>query len=233
MALFSVVLPLAEITFLTPPSSGATVTGMTFSMPILMALLFVTVLVGLLVIRPALRGPLTSRHRARPSRSKPSRRPRHASPTQALTNPILVDGSNVMHWKDERPEILPVQSVIRELKRRGFTPGVVFDANAGYKLAGRYINELEFATLLDLPESQIFVVPKGAQADPYLLDAARSFEARIVTRDRFRDWAEAHPEVRKQGFLIRGGYRDSGEFWLEEAAPSKATNTDAPTAPVP
>jgi hypothetical protein len=95
------------------------------------------------------------------------------------------------------------------------------------------MNELEFAMLLDLPESQIFVVPKGTQADPYLLDAARGFEARIVTRDRFRDWAEAHPEVKERGFLIRGGYRDSGEFWLEEAAPSQATKTGEPTAPAP
>lgn len=228
MALFSPVLPLAEITFLTPASSGTTAAGMTFSTPVLVALLLVTVLVGLIVIRSALRGPLTPRHRRRAPKSNRRGRPRHAGPTQTLTNPILVDGSNVMHWKDERPEILPVQSVIRELKRRGFTPGVVFDANAGYKLAGRYINELEFASLLDLPDSQIFVVPKGTQADPYLLDAARGFQARIVTRDRFRDWAEAHPEVTKQGFLIRGGYRDSGEFWLEEAAPSPATESTAP-----
>jgi hypothetical protein len=233
MAIFSVVLPLAEITFLTPPSSGANTTGMTFSTPVLIVLLLVTVLVGLMVIRPALRGPQQSRHRRSQPRSSRSGRPRHTGPTQALTNPILVDGSNVMHWKDERPEILPVQSVVRELKHRGFTPGVVFDANAGYKLAGRYMNELEFAMLLDLPESQIFVVPKGTQADPYLLDAARSFEARIVTRDRFRDWAEPHPEVRERGFLIRGGYRDSGEFWLEEAAPSQATKTWEPTAPDP
>ncbi len=124
-----------------------------------------------------------------------------------------------MHWKDNNPQILPVQSAVRELQRRGFTPGVVFDANAGYKLHGRYMNEWDFSMLLDLPESQIFVVPKGTQADPYLLDAARGFGARVVTLDRFRDWAEAHPEVTERGFLIRGGYRSSGEFWLDDAAP--------------
>lgn len=133
---------------------------------------------------------------------------------------ILIDGSNVMHWKDDRPDILPVQSAVRELTRRGFTPGVVFDANAGYKLRSRYLSERDFSRLLDLPESQIFVVPKGTQADPYLLDAAQEFGARVVTRDRFRDWAEAHPEVKEPGFLIRGGFRDTGEFWLAEVTPS-------------
>jgi hypothetical protein len=43
-----------------------------------------------------------------------------------------------------------------------------------------------------------------------------------VTRDRFRDWAEAYPEVKETGFMIRGGYRDSGELWLDEALPSAA-----------
>jgi hypothetical protein len=130
-----------------------------------------------------------------------------------------------MHWKDEVPHIMPVQAVVHELKRRGFTPGVVFDANAGYKLNGRYMTEEDFSVLLDLPESQIFVVPKGTQADPYLLDAARGFGARVVTLDRFRDWAEAHPEVKEPGFLVRGGFRSSGEFWLAEASPLPATET--------
>ncbi len=124
-----------------------------------------------------------------------------------------------MHWKEDTPQIMPVKSVVQELKRRGFTPGVVFDANAGHKLAGRYLNERDFATMLGLPASQIFVVPKGRQADPYLLDAARGFGARVVTLDRFRDWAEVHPEVKEPGFLVRGGYRSSGEFWLGEATP--------------
>ncbi|TAG09915.1 MAG: hypothetical protein EAZ40_17895 [Rhodobacterales bacterium] len=140
--------------------------------------------------------------------------------TTALSNPILIDGSNVMHWKDEKADILPVQLAVRELTRRGFTPGVVFDANAGYKLQGRYMSEWDFSILLFLPESQIFVVPKGTQADPYLLDAARGFGASVVTRDRFRDWADAYPEVKEPGFLVRGGFRDTGEFWLAEVAPS-------------
>lgn len=37
--------------------------------------------------------------------------------------------------------------------------------------------------------------------------------ARIVTNDRYRDWAEAHPEIATPGHLIRGGWRE-GKLWL-------------------
>lgn len=220
MTLTFLVLPLAEITFLTPASGGAGGEGITISQPVLMIVLLVAVLIGFRTIKAALRAPPRSRRRnQRRPKSRRGGRSSHPRPTGKLRNPILVDGSNVMHWKDEKPQILPVKSVVRELERRGFTPGVVFDANAGYKLEDRYMNERDFSALLGLPESQVFVVPKGTPADPYLLDAARGFGASVVTLDRFRDWAEAHPEVKEPGFLIRGGYRTNGEFWLAEARP--------------
>jgi hypothetical protein len=227
--LFSVFLPLAEITFLTPPRSSGGTSGEFELSPVVLAVLAVTALVAIRVLRSSLRGSRPPRRRNTRKPRKPRHDGRSATRQQSpkLRNPILVDGSNVMHWKDDTPQIMPVQSVVNELKRRGFTPGVVFDANAGYKLAGKYMNEREFAYLLDLPESQVFVVPKGTPADPYLLDAARGFAARVVTLDRFRDWAEAHPEVKEPGFLIRGGYRNTGEFWLAEAeaAPVAAVTT--------
>jgi Zc3h12a-like Ribonuclease NYN domain len=128
---------------------------------------------------------------------------------------ILVDGSNVMHWMDNTPRIETVRAVVSELMMRGYSPGVVFDANAGYKIGATYKGERELGRLVGLPQDRVFVVPKGKQADPYLLDAARDLGATVVTNDRFRDWAEAHPEVLEPGFLIRGGYRD-GALWLDE-----------------
>jgi Zc3h12a-like Ribonuclease NYN domain len=208
MTLFPFVLPLAQITFLTPPrrdtapSEGIDIDSW-LAEPMAPAILLGIVLVGLLVILLV-------------------RRPSARRVPATFRNPILVDGSNVMHWKDETPQVAPVQAVVQHLVSLGFTPGIMFDANAGYKLSGRYMNERDFATLLALSEHQIFVVPKGTQADPYLLNAARELGARVVTRDRFRDWAEAHPEVKEPGFLIRGGYRSNGEFWLDEALPLAA-----------
>ena len=50
------------------------------------------------------------------------------------------------------------------------------------------------------------VVPKGTPADVAILTAARDHGARIVTNDRYRDWAGQHPEVLEPGLLIPGSY---------------------------
>lgn len=126
---------------------------------------------------------------------------------------LLIDGSNVMHWQDNKPALEPVKQVVRRVRQLGYHPGIVFDANAGWKLAGRYLDDDDFAGLLGLYPKQVMVVPKGRQADPYLLETARGFGARIVTNDKFRDWVETHPEVSTPGFLIRGGLRGQ-EVWL-------------------
>jgi hypothetical protein len=139
-------------------------------------------------------------------------------------NWILVDGSNVMHWEDNTPQIEPVRRVVSALKAQGLDPGVVFDANVGWKLVGRYLGEHELCKLLDLPQDQVLVVPKGNQADPWLLTTARDFRARIVTNDRFRDWAKAHPEVTEPGFLIRGSLTGN-TVWLEGMAKPEAATT--------
>ena len=52
-----------------------------------------------------------------------------------------------------------------------------------------------------------------------ILAAARDLGAKIVTNDRFRDWADQHPEVHRPGHLIRGGYA-SGRIWLDLQEPS-------------
>lgn len=129
-------------------------------------------------------------------------------------NWILVDGSNVMHWREGTPQIEPLREVILQLDALGFAPGVVFDANVGYKLVGRYLRDDALGTLLALPVEQVIVVPKGMQADEMLLAVARDYGARIVSNDRFRDRAEAYPEVTRPGALVRGGYR-AGALWLD------------------
>ncbi len=126
---------------------------------------------------------------------------------------VLVDGSNVMHWKEGQPQLQTVREVVWALEADGCSVGVVFDASAGHKLAGRYQDDNILALQLGVPERQVFVVPKGTQADPHLLSTARKMGARVVTNDRFRDWAGQYPEVARPGFLIWGGYRE-GKLWL-------------------
>jgi hypothetical protein len=134
--------------------------------------------------------------------------------TRPATKWVVVDGSNVMHWLDETPRIDPLRDVLRKLEAEGYTAGVVFDANAGYLIGGKYQHDHAFGRLLGLPEDRIMVVPKGTPADPMILTSARDLGARIVTNDRYRDWTGDFPEIRQPGVLIRGGYRN-GKLWLD------------------
>lgn len=135
----------------------------------------------------------------------PKPKPKPAEPDQRPV--MLLDGSNIMHWKEGKPDLGPVRDVIRELDARGYRAGIVFDANAGYKLEGYYQHHGILAKKLGLPEDLVMVVNKGQPADELLLQAAQDFDARVVTNDRFRDWASAFPDVTKPGFLISGGYQ--------------------------
>ena len=130
---------------------------------------------------------------------------------------VVIDGSNVMHWNGEVARLAPLREVIAALQAKGFEPGIIFDANAGYKLADRYLDDGDFAKLLKLRADRVLVVPKGEPADPTILASAREMGAKIVTDDRFRDWAGDFPEVTEPGHLVRGGYRD-GVLWLDDEA---------------
>ncbi len=117
---------------------------------------------------------------------------------------VVIDGSNVMHWAEGPPTLDTVAAVLSAVKAQGLVPLVWFDANVGYKVADRYLGPGRLARHLQLDSRQIRVAPKGTPADPLLLEDAQFLGARIVTNDRYRDWAESHPMVAEPGFLIRG-----------------------------
>lgn len=142
----------------------------------------------------------------RPNRPKRPKKTR-ARPKGKKTKWVIVDGSNVMYWRDGKPSIEPVREVLAILDKHGFTAGVMFDSNAGYLLNDNYQQDHVFSKQLGLPEERIMVVPSGTPADPYILAAAMDFDAKIVTNDRFRDWADEYPEVTEPGFLVTGQYR--------------------------
>lgn len=150
-------------------------------------------------------------------------RARGLRPTVAPQSPqvdgqtILIDGSNVIYWLDNTPQLAPLLQVVQDLQKRGLKPGVVFDANVGYKLSGKFMGERDLSRLLPLPRDQILVVPKGSQADPFLLETARDLNARIVTNDRYRDWSDTYPDVVQAERLIRGDMRN-GRLWLNGMA---------------
>ncbi|WP_300073385.1 hypothetical protein [uncultured Ruegeria sp.] len=128
-------------------------------------------------------------------------------------NWIVIDGSNVLHWNGGIPKLETVKEVASTLAKAGLTPGVVFDANAGYKISGRYLHDKALGSLLGLPKDRVMVVPKGMPADPMILQVARDYDAPIASNDRFRDWVNDYPDVLTSKDPVRGGYKD-GKLWL-------------------
>lgn len=141
-----------------------------------------------------------------PSRPKP-RRARTALKVRRLRpqhRPILIDGSNVMHWAGGTPDLRSVRQVILSVQRQGYTPVVWFDANAGYLVENRYMQPGHLATQIGLPTRAVHIAPRGTQADPLILQDARRLKARVITNDRFRDWHADFPEIQTPGFLVPG-----------------------------
>lgn len=135
-----------------------------------------------------------------------SRRKREA-PAQDKGRPILVDGSNVMHWDDDAgPSLVVLGRALTSLRDSGYRPIVYFDANVGYKIENRHLGEAELARRLRMAPAQIVLSPGGTPADPLLLDHAVRDGLQVVTNDRFRDWREQFPALADRSMLIGGSH---------------------------
>ena len=75
--------------------------------------------------------------------------PRIGRASRATTR-VVVDGSNVLYWKNNTPDPEPLCDVAHRLQELGYAPHIFFDANAGYLLVGRYLGDREFEKVLVL-----------------------------------------------------------------------------------
>ncbi|WP_376871734.1 hypothetical protein [Albirhodobacter sp. R86504] len=173
------------------------------------------ILCALAALWIGLRALFKSRTGARKPAPKPVRPQRHRPPHAPRKRPwktlVLVDGSNVIHWRmneglDLAPSLAPLLDVIAQLKADNIGAGVIFDATAGYKLHDRFIGHDEFAMMIPDAED-IFVVPKGTNADDYLIDMAMHENLRIISNDRFRDHPNAKRVTKQRGEIVNGQIR--------------------------
>ncbi|SEW30482.1 Zc3h12a-like Ribonuclease NYN domain-containing protein [Cognatiyoonia koreensis] len=146
----------------------------------------------------------TPKSKLKPKQKRPKSQPKKRSGLPR--NPIVLDGSNVMFWGGD-PSAKTLNHVIGHITQKDFSPIVIFDASAGYRLSDRFMTEGDFARLTSLPEKQILVVNKGVVADAVILDFASEHNLRIVTNDRYRDWSGSFPIVREKGRLLRGDFK--------------------------
>ena len=119
-------------------------------------------------------------------------------------NWIVVDGSNVLYWDGDTPDLASVGHVLAILKSEGYDPLVWFDANVGYLIGDKWMGPGPLSERLGMSREHVFVAEKGTPADPLLLERAERLGARVVTNDKYRDWVERFPRVQEEGFLVRG-----------------------------
>lgn len=155
-----------------------------------------------------------------PIRLRRRRRRRRAAPPPEQKW-VVIDGSNVMFWQDETPSLGTVSAVVGAVQQAGLKPLVWFDANAGYKVGGQYMNPRDLSRAIGISRKQVRVAPKGSPADPLLLEDAAKLGTGVVSNDRYRDWAQSFPNVVQPGVLVRGKV-EGGAARLDWPAPEQA-----------
>jgi hypothetical protein len=71
--------------------------------------------------------------------------------------------------------------------------------------------------IFGLRRDEIYVVPKGVQADKYVLDSLKHLPISFaVTNDQFRDYAKKYPTVMKDNQWRKGVVVSNGEIKLQQ-----------------
>ena len=125
--------------------------------------------------------------------------------TTSAKRQIAVDGTNVMFWRDETAQLSTLQVVLKRLRHEGFDPVVFLDASSRHHLRDKSLNERKFAQVLGLNENRIMVVPKGTEADAFILEYAGQQKLAVVSNDRFRDRPSEARNIR----LVKGRFEGS------------------------
>lgn len=121
-----------------------------------------------------------------------------------VATPIVVDGSNIAYLettKDGKPTVDAIEKVRGQLETMGYRPIVIVDAALWHQVDDRdRLNKL-------IDEGVVNQAPAGTDADYFVLETARRENARIVTDDRYRNYADRFPssEERRTPVMIVDG----------------------------
>jgi hypothetical protein len=113
--------------------------------------------------------------------------------SDATSNVVLVDGSNVAHSTEgERAQVRNIVAVRDKLLAEGLEPIIVADAALRHQVD----DSAAYEKLVDAGE--IRQAPAGTDADYFILSFARELNACVVSNDRFRDRVKQFPEARER-----------------------------------
>ena len=138
-------------------------------------------------------------------------------PLVVAVKPMLIlDGSNVATEKSlTNKKVASLESLLSckraiENEFPGHNLIIFVDATFKYDLLQSDLAEFE---RLELDKS-ITRTPGGIQADSIILKTAKSNNARIITKDRYRDWVKSYPIIAEPGRLIAPTYVPAADQWI-------------------
>lgn len=108
---------------------------------------------------------------------------------------IVIDGANVAYEEKSaggRPKLSNLLKVRRELEERGFEALILVDASLKYDID----DQTQLESLI--ASQQVRQVPAGTDADFFIIQLAEQLDARIVTNDRYKDYAERFPWIQER-----------------------------------
>lgn len=109
---------------------------------------------------------------------------------------ILVDGSNILFWRECSAQADVPERVVRALIARRFAPVVYFDNSIGRHMRQGALEDLQAL-------AQVIVAPARTPADALLLAACGNGRRQIISNDRFRAWRGDHPQLQSR-WLVTG-----------------------------
>lgn len=135
----------------------------------------------------------------------------------------VFDGSNIYHFGlDRKLGPLPLGALIAALRSEGYRIVCFFDANIYFALRengdlpeikGQFSPRFLQSTF-DLNLNEIYVVPKGVQADDFVVECLTHLPVSFaVTNDRYRDFHDRYPLLTENKDW-RKGVRLNGENLL-------------------
>ncbi|HST53011.1 MAG TPA: hypothetical protein VLJ61_13450 [Pyrinomonadaceae bacterium] len=108
---------------------------------------------------------------------------------------IVIDGANVAYEERSaggRPKLSNLLKVRCELEERGFEAIILVDASLKYDID----DQAQLQSLI--ASQQVRQVPAGTDADFFIIQLAEQIDARIVTNDRYKDYAERFPWIQER-----------------------------------
>lgn len=133
---------------------------------------------------------------------------------------VLFDGDNIYHFgHDNKVGVLALGALVSALRSEGYRIVCFFDAAIYFKLRDKdkLIKQRErfsvrmLEEVFDLQNNEIYVVPKGNQADKFIIESLKHLPISfVVTNDRFRDYEESYGFLAednqwRKGVKIQGG----------------------------